>query len=180
MDGLIVGIFGTDGYAWGFPASPGAGRYNSIMQILADDAELYEAVGSSEQPFFELVDAFYARVEADPPLRSVYPPDLTEGKQHLAWFLIQRFGGPEHFNRRRGAPMLRRRHFPFTIDRDQAMRWVRAMSGAIDATAPFTPYKPMLMKYFEDSALFLVNHNGEEDVDMLEGQLLSVRTHEQK
>ncbi len=146
------------------------------MQTPADDAELYEAVGSSEQPFFELVDAFYARVS-----RPILPcarctrPISAAGKEHLAWFLIQRFGGPEHFNRRRGAPMLRRRHFPFTIDRDQAMRWVRAMSGAIDATAPFTPYKPMLMKYFEDSALFLVNHNGDEDVDMLEGQLISVR-----
>ena len=44
-------------------------------------AEIYAKIGS-EQPFVDLVDTFYAGVEADPTLRPLYPSDLTTAKEH--------------------------------------------------------------------------------------------------
>ncbi len=121
-----------------------------------EETEIYAAVGG-DQPFFDLVEAFYARVEADPPLRALYPENLTAGKRRLAWFLIQRFGGPEYFNERRGAPRLRMRHFEFSITPAMRNAWVANMLAAIDAVPAFAPYKETLQPYFEDAATFLIN-----------------------
>ena len=52
---------------------------------------IYDAVGC--EPFHELVERFYEGVEAHVALRAVYPEDLG-GKEHLEWFIVQRFGGP--------------------------------------------------------------------------------------
>jgi hemoglobin len=121
-----------------------------------DDQALYDAVGG-DAPFYALVDRFYEGVETDPPLRSVYPADLTAGKQHLAWFLIQRFGGPAVFNEQRGHPRLRMRHFAFKVDRTARDSWVRHMREALEQTPAFHAYRAMLTAYFEDSATFLIN-----------------------
>jgi hemoglobin len=126
---------------------------------VSDVSEVFAAVESDETLFYALVEAFYSRVEADPPLRALYPADLAPGKQHLAWFLIQRFGGPERFSAQRGAPMLRRRHAGFAITSDQAMRWFQNMSAAIDDVAALAPYKGPMLRYFQDAALFLVNRD---------------------
>jgi hemoglobin len=126
-----------------------------------DETDIFEAVGG-EKPFLELVDAFYQGVESDPPLRALYPDDLGPGKNHLAWFLIQRFGGPNHFNERRGAPRLRMRHAPFAITAELAARWVAQMTAAVDATPAFALHRPIMLRYFQDAALFLVNREPHE------------------
>jgi hemoglobin len=126
---------------------------------LNDETELFAAVGGDERLFYELVEAFYVRTEADAPLRALYPADLEPGKRHLAWFLIQRFGGPAHFNNRRGAPMLRRRHAEFEITREQAGRWFQNMSAAIDDVAAFAPYKALMLRFFDNAATFLINRD---------------------
>lgn len=121
-----------------------------------DETDIYTAVGG-DQPFYDLVEEFYKRVEADAPLRALYPENLTAGKRRLAWFLIQRFGGPELFNERRGAPRLRMRHFEFAITPAMRHAWVRNMLDAIDAVPALAPYKEILRGYFEDAATFLIN-----------------------
>ncbi len=93
---------------------------------------MYELVGGVDA-FVELVDRFYERVEADPPLRSVYPDDLEPGKHHLAMFLAQYWGGPRVYEAERGHPMLRRRHFPFEVTPDGAARWATHMLAAIES-----------------------------------------------
>ena len=123
---------------------------------MTDDERIYDAVGG-DGPFFELVDEFYRRVEAKPALRGLYPPDLAPGKDHLAWFLIQRFGGPGHFSNCRGAPRLRMRHAHFAITRAQRDAWVECMAGAVGAVDAFAPYCAAMMDYFEHSATFLIN-----------------------
>jgi hemoglobin len=123
---------------------------------VVDDQNIYQAVGG-EAPFFELVEAFYLGVENVPALRSLYPADLEPGKKHLAWFLIQRFGGPTYFNNNRGAPMLRRRHAPFPIDFAMRDVWFDRMMTAVDAVTVFAPFRKELETYFRDAATFLVN-----------------------
>jgi hemoglobin len=94
---------------------------------------VYETVGG--QPFFDaLVDRFYDRVAADPPLLALYPTpqDLTDARRHLALFLGQYWGGPATYSEQRGHPRLRMRHAPFAIGTDARDRWLSAMMGALD------------------------------------------------
>ena len=119
--------------------------------------EIYARVGS-DQPFLALVEAFYQGVDSDPLLRPMYPTDLTHAKQHLAWFLIQRFGGPLRYQEERGHPRLRMRHVPFQIGLAESEAWLRHMNAALEVVPEFVPYRDVLRRYFSDSAAFLINH----------------------
>ncbi|MFP4148533.1 MAG: globin [Nitriliruptoraceae bacterium] len=92
--------------------------------------QVHDAVGGLEA-FERLVDAFYDRVAADELLRPMYPDDLEPGKQHLAWFLAQYWGGGEVYGRARGHPRLRMRHAPFPITPEAAQRWAELMTAAV-------------------------------------------------
>ena len=119
--------------------------------------EIYAALGS-DQPFYDLVNAFYVGVEADPVLRPLYPDDLTKAKEHFALFLIQRFGGHTQYQTERGHPRLRMRHVPFQIGTAESDAWLRSMFHALEVVPEFTPFAPILRTYFSDSAAFLINH----------------------
>ena len=41
--------------------------------------------------------------------------ELEDAKRNAADFFVQYLGGPKHYNQRRGAPMMVRRHNPFKI-----------------------------------------------------------------
>jgi hemoglobin len=93
---------------------------------------LHERFGG-QQGVDALVEEFYRRVEADPPLRAVYPEDLGPGKTKLALFLGQWLGGPPAYSERFGHPRLRRRHFPFVIDERAAGRWLKHMRESMQS-----------------------------------------------
>jgi len=78
-----------------------------------------------------IVEDFYRHVEADAELRSVYPEDLTPGKEKLALFLEQWLGGPPAYSEIHGHPRLRMRHFPFVIGDRHAGKWLRYMRMAM-------------------------------------------------
>jgi hemoglobin len=95
------------------------------------ETSLYEQVGG--QLFFErLVAGFYEAVEKDELLRAMYPADLTESKRHLTLFLVQYWGGPDHYMQERGHPRLRMRHAPFRITKQARDAWISAMGTALD------------------------------------------------
>ena len=121
-------------------------------------AEIYAQIGD-DQPFYELVNVFYSGVESDPVLRPLYPDDLTQAKEHLALFLIQRFGGHTQYQTERGHPRLRMRHLPFQIGAAQSEAWLRHMFQAVDSVPAFAPFRDVLRSYFSESARFLINHN---------------------
>jgi hemoglobin len=121
-------------------------------------AEIYAQIGD-DQPFYDLVDVFYAGVDADPILRPLYPDDLTKAKEHLALFLIQRFGGHARYQTERGHPRLRMRHVPFQIGPVESEAWLRHMFHAVDTVPEFSPFRDILRSYFSDSAAFLINHS---------------------
>lgn len=117
---------------------------------------IFDALGG--QPFFdELVARFYARVEADPVLRPMYPEDLAESKEHLALFLGQYWGGPTTYSDQRGHPRLRARHLPFSIGDEEAARWYAHMRDAVCASGPEAGLRDQLLSYFESAARFLIN-----------------------
>ncbi len=119
---------------------------------------LYDRVGG--QPWFDaLVERFYEGVEADPVLRPIYPEDLGPGKHHLALFLGQYWGGPEAYNELRGAPMLRARHLPFTIDHTARDAWVRLMTEAIRAGGLSSEDEAAMLTYVDTAATHMVNQD---------------------
>lgn len=124
---------------------------------VSDEQTLYEVVGG--MPFFRrLVDAFYVRVETDPILRPMYPPDELEGaRERLTLFLGQYWGGPDTYSQRRGHPMLRRRHMPFPIDEAARNQWVTHMGAAVDQLAPPEAVARALRDYFQMAADAMVN-----------------------
>lgn len=114
---------------------------------------LYDAAGG--MPFFErLVDAFYHRVEQDPPLLALYPEphDLSPARRRLTLFLAQYWGGPTTYSDTRGHPRLRMRHVPFAIGEDERNRWLAAMAGAIREIEPPEPIATALGDYFKMAA----------------------------
>lgn len=117
---------------------------------------VYERLGGSD--FFEaLVARFYAGVATDPVLRPLYPDDMTDAEANLRDFLIQYWGGPDDYGRRRGHPMLRARHLPFRIGRQERDAWMRQMGAAVrDCDAP-ADLVTELLAYFDRAATHLVN-----------------------
>ncbi len=92
--------------------------------------EVHDAVGGLPA-FRRLVGSFYAKVERDEVLRPMYPDDLEPGKDHLARFLAQYWGGGDVYSADRGHPRLRLRHAPFSITPEAAGRWAELMTAAV-------------------------------------------------
>lgn len=120
---------------------------------------LYDLVGG-EATFRRLVDEFYARVEADPVLRSMFPDNLEAGKHHQFLFLSQFFGGPATYSEERGHPRLRMRHDPFPIDQQARDHWLRHMIDAVDAVGIEEPMRSMMTDYFERASTHMINKDG--------------------
>jgi hemoglobin len=120
------------------------------------EINVFEQAGG-EPVFRALVDAFYAKVEADPLLRPMFPDDLTPGKQYQLLFLMQYFGGPETYSAVRGHPRLRMRHMPFPIDENAQRAWLKHMLAAIDDVGIAEPSRSIMRTYFERGSAFMIN-----------------------
>jgi hemoglobin len=120
------------------------------------EATVYEMVGG-DTTFQKLVDRFYARVETDPKLRPMFPQDLEPGKRWQCLFLIQFFGGPQHYSTERGHPRLRMRHNPFPISQEARDLWLGHMLTAIDELGIQEPARGIMRDYFERGSAFMVN-----------------------
>jgi hemoglobin len=123
------------------------------------DTHVYGLIG--EAGFERLVAAFYRRVPQDDILGAMYPAgDLAGAEERLREFLIQRFGGPDRYSRRRGHPRLRMRHAPFQINQRGRDRWVTLMEAAMAEAKLPAEVVPVLRQFFHDSATFMINHAG--------------------
>ncbi len=117
---------------------------------------IFEAVGGAE-PFYKLVDEFYAGVEKDSRIRHLYPEDLSGSKKLLSLFLIQRCGGPGTYSQERGHPRMRARHMPFKIGMKERDAWLENMNAALAKTDEFKKHREVLDPYFLDFASFMIN-----------------------
>lgn len=128
---------------------------------MSDTPTIYEQIGGMET-FRRIVDAFYARVEADPRLRPMFPADLGPGKEHQLLFLVQYFGGPTQYAERRGHPRLRMRHAPFPIGPAERDAWLEHMLAALDEVGVAEPARSAMRSYFEMAAPAMMNRIGVE------------------
>jgi hemoglobin len=127
---------------------------------VTDEISLYDAAGG--MPFFEsLVDRFYARVATDPTLLAVYPdPADFDGARHrLTLFLAQYWGGPRTYDRERGHPRLRMRHFPFAIGPAERDAWLAHMNDAISSANASPEIAARLHAYVEMAAEAMRNRD---------------------
>lgn len=117
----------------------------------------YDEVGG-EAFFRRLVGRFYAGVATEPVLRALYQEDdLGPAEDNLREFLIQYWGGPSSYSRRRGHPRLRMRHAPYPIGEVERDAWLRVMRGALDAMDLDPEHESRLWTYLYQAALSLVN-----------------------
>ena len=126
------------------------------MQEADPVGDIYKAIGADE-PYYALVEEFYKGVESDQVLRRWYPEDLTESRQRLALFLIQRTGGHQTYNKLRGHPRMRARHMPFKIGFIERNAWLHHMGNALNAVPEFQVHKDALNEFFQGFATFLIN-----------------------
>ena len=107
-----------------------------------------------------LVDRFYELMDTLPEARTIcelHPPDLTESRDKLTWFLVGRFGGPPLYQQRFGHPRLRGRHMPFAIDTAAADAWMLCMDTALEERLGDRPEREELSAFFRQVALFMRN-----------------------
>lgn len=108
--------------------------------------------------FQRLIASFYQKVPADDILGPLYPRhDMAGAEQRLREFLVQRFGGPDHYSQRRGHPRLRMRHAPFIVNQAGRDRWVELMECALLETKLPAPAEQALRQFFHDTATFMIN-----------------------
>lgn len=120
------------------------------------ETTVFDEVGGLDF-FVGLVDRFYEGVEADDILRRLYPDDLEPGKQALALFLAQYWGGPQTYSEHRGHPRLRMRHGSFSIGEPERDAWVRHMSAAVKTGGLDPAIEQAMLDYFTMAADHLIN-----------------------
>jgi len=88
------------------------------------DERMYELMG--ESGIRNMISAHYdLLVESD--IKDLFPPKgygLEQAKERSADFFIQKLGGPEYFNKKRGAPMLAKRHSYFKVTPEGRISWL--------------------------------------------------------
>ena len=119
-------------------------------------SNMYERLGG-DQFFYDLIDTFYEYIESDEILRPMYPEDLRPGKSHLSKFLIQFWGGPNHYSEERGHPRLRNRHIDFGISQKKRDIWVKHMFSALESMEISTTDLKIMKSYFEKTATIMIN-----------------------
>lgn len=107
--------------------------------------------------FVALVDRFYGRVEHDPLLRPMYPEDLEPGKEGLARFFAQYWGGGDLYSAERGHPRLRMRHAPFPVTPEAALRWAELMRDSILEMRFPSDVEEQLLSYVARATPTLIN-----------------------
>ena len=104
-----------------------------------------------------IVEAFYDRIDADPELRPIFPPDLRPGRDKQAAFLEELFGGEPRYRQIYGEAALRRRHLAFTITERGAERWLEHFSAALDEHGVDEDLAREIMDGLRPLALRMVN-----------------------
>jgi len=124
---------------------------------MPDSPTMFDLVGGHDT-FDRLVRQFYRGVMADPVLAPMYPADDIEGAVwRLTAFLEQYWGGPRHYEEKRGHPRLRMRHQPFTINPAARNRWLRHMRAALDSVELPPLQDAEMWAYLERAAFSMVN-----------------------
>lgn len=120
---------------------------------------LYSIMGG-EQTVLKLVERFYFYMDTLPdakPIRQMHDTDLSVTKEKLFKFFSGWLGGPNLYIEEFGHPMLRRRHFPFTIGMEEKEQWMRCMKRALNDVPLTEEIRQILINALEPLAAHMIN-----------------------
>ena len=126
-------------------------------------AKAYDLLGG-EPALRKIVRRFYEVMHTTDDvksLRDIHPENLQGSEDKLFMFLSGWLGGPNLFIEKHGNPMLRARHLPFKITKNERDQWMRCMVQAFDDCEVAEPIRTELLH----SLLNLADHmrNRKED-----------------
>lgn len=131
---------------------------------MSRQATPFELLGG-EKVLFALVERFYALMDSEPEfhaVRRLHPEDLSGSRDKLFMFLSGYLGGPPLYQERIGAPMLRARHLPYPIGKDERDAWLACMGRALEETGTVPPeLREWLMRQFLATADWMRNKPGD-------------------
>jgi hemoglobin len=110
----------------------------------------YERIGGAEK-IRALVQRFYQLMDALPEvhgIRKMHAEDLQGSEEKLFKFLSGWLGGPQLYVKEFGDPMLRRRHFPFSIGETERDQWLLCMNQALNDVVEEVALRDELMNAF--------------------------------
>lgn len=129
------------------------------------DLEIYTYLG--EDGVRKLINDHYDLL-AQSAIKDMFPPvgeALEMAKKHSADFFVQRFGGPNYYDKNRGNPMLTRRHEPFAITQEARRVWL----GCYQELLPKLDMPEELIlsywKFLEVFSIWMVN-TGEDKIGL--------------
>lgn len=128
----------------------------------SDEVTPYQMLGG-EAAVRALADRFYDVMDLEPrfaELRAMHPQDMAGARDNLFWFLSGWLGGPQLFVERKGHPMLRRRHLPFSIGEKERDQWVQCMVQAMEEEGIDEALRTRLTVSFFQTADFMRNREG--------------------
>ena len=132
------------------------------MQISERNAKTpYELIGE-EEGVRALVERFYDLMELEPEfarLRAVHGSTLEHAREKLFLFLSGWLGGPSLYTDRFGHPMLRARHLPFSIGKEERDQWMACMVRAMHETEVPDGLRGPLEQAFFKTADWMRNRN---------------------
>ncbi len=119
----------------------------------------YELMGG-EPAILNLVDRFYfymdTLAEVDG-IRKMHAQSLSTAKDKLFKFLSGWLGGPDLFIQEFGHPMLRRRHFPFSIGQSERDQWMMCMKKAMAEVPMDKALRASLLESLDQLATHMIN-----------------------
>jgi hemoglobin len=92
---------------------------------------LYEHAGG-DGPIHHLEELFYEKVRADPILKQLFRERVPTHVDHLTWYTVESFGGPDRFTRGPGFQHIIDVHRHLKINDEQRDRFVTLYLEAAD------------------------------------------------
>lgn len=122
----------------------------------------YERLGG-EPALRALVARFYHLMDTVPEfygIRKLHPDKLDGSVEKLFMFLSGWLGGPQLYVEKFGHPLLRARHLPFSITKDERNQWMACMVQAMDDVRVEPALRESLTQAFFRTADHMRNRDG--------------------
>lgn len=126
-------------------------------EVVAPDENILKILG--ENGIRKLIAQHYDLL-TESPIKDLFPKKglgLELAKKHSADFFIQRFGGPDYFNKTRGKPMLATRHSYFKITPDARIEWLKIYQQLLPELNLPDDVLANYWKYLHDFSNWMVN-----------------------
>jgi len=116
--------------------------------------QIYQEWG--EEAMRDLVSRFYDLLLKSK-IAHMFPGEMKIAKQKQADFIIQVTGGPSYYLTNWGPARMRMRHFPFEIDEDARLEWLRCYLESLDQFNFSQKSKQVFVRFLEEFSKWMVN-----------------------